>query len=265
MNPHPTMKIKVTMKVSSSVHSRLGFTLIELLSAIAVIAILASILLVATQRVRSSMQLTQSVSNLRSLMSAMQLYVSDNNGRLPGNGNLSAESLRYPIWDMALLPYLDANQQALEELPTRSFRQISITDPKYSSLLSTFYSEADDVPRAQTDAHPRSYALRAWVCNNNGSFFPNLSSNQRVLVNIIENPARASVLVECFRESNLVGGGNFYRQNVPSEESLTAGDSGWLHRGATAIAFLDGHVAVYDGEDLFPFEDQTSIYWPKSN
>ena len=57
--------------------SLMGFTLLELLTVIAVIAILASILIVALDRVRSKMHDATCVSNLRSIGTALLAYSSD--------------------------------------------------------------------------------------------------------------------------------------------------------------------------------------------
>jgi prepilin-type N-terminal cleavage/methylation domain-containing protein len=61
-----------------------GFSLIELLVSIAVIAILAAILIPVISVVRSSAEAAVCATNMRQIGQAIQLHVSDNNGRLPG-------------------------------------------------------------------------------------------------------------------------------------------------------------------------------------
>lgn len=62
---------------------RTAFTLIELLAALAVIAILAAILIPAVSRVRDRAAGAKSVSNLRQIGTAMQMFANDNGGELP--------------------------------------------------------------------------------------------------------------------------------------------------------------------------------------
>ncbi|CAA6676279.1 MULTISPECIES: prepilin-type N-terminal cleavage/methylation domain-containing protein [unclassified Lentimonas] len=70
-------------RLSRNPATSLGFTLIELLTVIAVIAILAAILIPSISKVREKAQATQSLSNLRQLGVATQIYVADNKGMLP--------------------------------------------------------------------------------------------------------------------------------------------------------------------------------------
>lgn len=60
-----------------------GFTLIELLTVIAVVGILAALIIPATSMVRQKALRMESVSNLRQLHTAINLYSQDNDGALP--------------------------------------------------------------------------------------------------------------------------------------------------------------------------------------
>jgi prepilin-type N-terminal cleavage/methylation domain-containing protein/prepilin-type processing-associated H-X9-DG protein len=60
-----------------------AFTLVELLVVIAIIAILAALLMPALSRATESGRATACLGNLRQIGVALQLYVQDNNNRLP--------------------------------------------------------------------------------------------------------------------------------------------------------------------------------------
>jgi prepilin-type N-terminal cleavage/methylation domain-containing protein len=64
-------------------HSR-GFTLTELLVAITIIIVIASLAFTLFARAINSAQKTVCVTNLRGVGNALQMFVSDNNGFLPG-------------------------------------------------------------------------------------------------------------------------------------------------------------------------------------
>lgn len=74
-----------------------GFTLIELLVVIAVIAVLASLLLPALHRAKTSAQSAGCKSNLRQLGMALNMYVNDY-GNYPGNGAVYKGGYFSLIW-----------------------------------------------------------------------------------------------------------------------------------------------------------------------
>ena len=69
--------------VSAAARAPRAFTLIELLVVIGIIGILASMIIPATSRAKESGRAAKCLSNLRQIGIAMQLYVGDNNNRMP--------------------------------------------------------------------------------------------------------------------------------------------------------------------------------------
>lgn len=118
-----------------------AFTLIELLVVMAIIAILAGLLMPVLGRVREAGRSTACLSNLRQTGIALQLYVQDNNNRLPvmrdrvsGTNEIAADQL--PGIDMVLSNHL-GNIQVLH-CPSDKNQLYELTGSSYSwnSLLN---------------------------------------------------------------------------------------------------------------------------------
>jgi prepilin-type N-terminal cleavage/methylation domain-containing protein len=71
-----------------------GFTLIEVLTAIAIIAIVAAISFPVIAKAKVSANKTKSISNMRQLHIAIELYAQDNNGASEG----TLEQMGLPPW-----------------------------------------------------------------------------------------------------------------------------------------------------------------------
>ena len=66
---------------------RCALTLVELLVVMAIIAILVSLCLPALNRAKESAKITQCLSNLRQIGNGVEMYVNDNQDRLPPRDN----------------------------------------------------------------------------------------------------------------------------------------------------------------------------------
>lgn len=81
------------MKISRLNPTGLAFTLVEMLVVIAVIAILAALLLPVIGRAKESAHATACLSNLHQVGIALQIYVSDNNNKMPVMRDVSTDPL----------------------------------------------------------------------------------------------------------------------------------------------------------------------------
>lgn len=133
-----------------------AFTLVELLVVITIIAILAAILFPVFARTREKARAVSCSNNLRQLGTAIKIYVSDNDGKLPYMMYYNAYTGLYYRWVHAIYPNVNnrdvfsciSNPVTYEsgDLPSR-FPTPLLTDglPLHSSYFYCFC-----LPRTQT-------------------------------------------------------------------------------------------------------------------
>ena len=137
--------------IRSALISRFGFTLVELLVVIAIIAILAVLLLPVLGRARESARATACLSNLHQIGIALQIYVSDNNNKLPVMRDVStdpatAATNTFPAINQVLAPQLGTTNvlrcpsdwQHFFELTGSSYAWNSLLNGEDADLLKVF-------------------------------------------------------------------------------------------------------------------------------
>ena len=242
--------------------SQKGFSLIELLAVIAIIAALSAILIPVVGAIRSSARKTKSLSNLRQIAAAMQMYSSDNKGFYPiGYYRApSAEELK----EMTTVPYGGNSPYRgvifWYQQITPYLNQVVPLETSDSVLVSPFVDEgefASNLSNARCN-----YSVHAVIC-------PNVSySNDHLMPvwNIGENPSEiilvgeatstsfgiAKALFDHFEEWYVYGAsGNDPDSPIPTDEPA-GGALSYRANDHTLVAFLDGHTeAIRRGAVLY--------------
>lgn len=135
-----------------------AFTLIEILVVVSIIAILAALLLPVFSSMRQSAGVATSTSNLKTLASATQLYVSENGGYLPrADGRNSDVGLD---WPQGLRPYggsLALPEPATGQNPV-TINPAGVSDEYPKNSLKTSYSMNGNLQKFQPPPQGESTA-----------------------------------------------------------------------------------------------------------
>lgn len=165
---------------------RAGFTLIELLTVVAIIGILATIIIPTVGKVRSNARNTLSLSNLRQIGLAINLYTTENRGLLPDDH--SAENVvgatSQVMWQAALNPYVGRSRQ------TTGDASEFFTCPVYEAMLG---KKPEQVYRGGYSMNRRMYYAEGQASNpadpSQGAW-----SSKRVPLNNFNNPSRTVII-----------------------------------------------------------------------
>lgn len=205
--------------------SRRGFSLVEILVAIAVIAILFSIIIPVVGNVRDSALRNETVSNLRSVGVAFGLYVNDNKGL-------------FPIGYQAANPDQDRDfTNWREELAKKGYlgppdHKVMPGDPQQYE----FSVLGSPLQRRNNPQQPRwdyaTFSGNYHVLNLNDQ---NQVSNETVRVHDFPNPAGTFLVSE-----GSTHGTKRFNALIYGSNSSTFPD--FLEDETTSVLFLDGHV-----------------------
>jgi prepilin-type N-terminal cleavage/methylation domain-containing protein len=112
-----------------------GFTLIELLVVISIIATLAALLLPVLSRGKQKAHSIACVSNLHQIGIALDLYIQDNENRLPICAQMPSHDTNQPAITTILKPYLEAKR--IFECPAdRQFFPLEQTSYEWNHFLN---------------------------------------------------------------------------------------------------------------------------------
>lgn len=139
-----------------------GFTLIELLVVISVIAVLASLLLPVLGKSREKADAAQCVANLRQIGTAIQAYVGEHDGMLPGPLTIGQRP-QVPESEAKAkgsLPYLLAKY--LELRPQNEYEPLNRKNVFLCPSYLKVFKKADGVVYAMNMARIDRYEQPAW-------------------------------------------------------------------------------------------------------
>jgi len=196
-----------------------GFTLTEVLVSLAVIAVLASILIVALRGARERAQDMESLSDMRQVSIAVLDYAADNRGHLPPL--FEKDNWQPRFWTSFVNPYIYGNASPG---PSRYAGPIF-----YCSLVE------------------RHHPIGDWGMNSN--IAPFSQPNYSIPMARIEASAATAMLFE-----TASGGGTIYDAswylNVPLAK---ANPTEWLanrHQGLAFVTFCDGSARQFHHQEL---------------
>lgn len=202
-------------------HER-GFSLIEILFAMVILAVLLVLGLSAFNAVRERALKAQSMSNLRQIGLALNLYLSNNNGMLmPRAGNKDLPN-REKYWTAIL------------------FNQGYLTDKRvfFDPRFPPYSADCSQYAKRFEDSIQDSYGMRDWVKPGQTVSAANLQAPKPI--SIIGKPAEFFIVADSIWMS---WGTQGYGLNPVDPNQRVRLDN----RGTAGTLFLDGHVAEMPG------------------
>ncbi len=152
-----------------------GFTLIELLVVIGIVAILAALLYPAVQYARRSAETTTCLNNLRQMGVAIQVYVNENEGKMPVLQNRESTTNTAASLDTVLLTGPSANK--IFRCPSD---RVKLFEETGTSYFWNFTVNGQDVDRLFSIAGGNSPAHIPLISDKEG-FHPDIKDRVNVL------------------------------------------------------------------------------------
>jgi prepilin-type N-terminal cleavage/methylation domain-containing protein/prepilin-type processing-associated H-X9-DG protein len=246
---------------------RSGFTLIELLVVIAIIAILASLSAGALSRAKGEGKKAVCIGNFRQLQLAWEMYIDDQNRRLPYNRpSVGAGELEdLPNW---VAGWLQTKDDWLDNTNTSKLVSAYGGIGVYLSEPKIFRCPGDkSVARISGFLYPRvrSVAMNDFMGPESDSPPASTLRSYRTLEDLaaglpVEN---GFVLIDVHEDS--IGNGMFIVPQPPAWAHFPAS----RHNGGATLSFTDGHVLCHKWQDPRTYQPVSGKYlygvWQTNN
>jgi prepilin-type processing-associated H-X9-DG protein/prepilin-type N-terminal cleavage/methylation domain-containing protein len=223
-----------------------AFTLIEVLAVISVISLLASLLLPALQRAKRSAQRAQCLSIQKQWTLGFHVYAESNDDWLPREGFHPAGEVVWNNWAQVANPasadaWYNALAQTINVAPASTFAPRQERD-RFYGRGSFFHCPSTRFPGLiKSETALFSLAMNSHIIT---------PPNPKVRLTSLSWPARTPLMLDNLLDEEIPVVSQQAKDNLGQPAAFANRFAGRRHGVGGNIAFADGHVSFFRGEDV---------------